>query len=182
MGLEPGLVATLWHSGMTAADIIAYIRRFTDADGKLMIAGLKDERGLQILNAVTEVYKTAKGIELDTVLLQSQLTQILEIWMLATRSAKLGSAEMTNTVLHWADYRRLGLVDAASVPVLVNVRRLAAFVFSKEVIPDFNASEIWARVNLANTSTAIATTSSAAKGLLKKTRKQGKLNRKRGRR
>lgn len=182
LGLEPGLVATLWHSGMKADDIIAYIRRFTNADGKLVIGGAKDERGFQILNAVLQTYKSVKGLDEDDILQQSEMTNVIEIWLVATRAAKLRSAEMSNSVLHWSDYRRLGLVDAAGAPVLCNVRKLAEFVFSLDGEPEFNTNAAWAQTNLVCLSPQKGAASNAAKGLLKKKRKQGKLNRKRGRR
>lgn len=182
MGLEPGLVATLWHSGMGAEDIIAYIRRFTDADGKLVVGGAKDERGFQIMNTVLQTYKSIKCMQGDAILQQREMAKVMEKWLNATRAAELGSKEMGNAVLHWSDYRRLGLVDAAGAPVLTNVRKLAAFVFSKDAAPDFITTSTWAQANLAQKSAQNQMTSNAAKGLLKKKRKQGKVNRKRGRR
>lgn len=182
LGLEPGLVAALWHSGMKADDIITYIRRFTNADGKLVIGGAKDERGFQILNAVLQTYKSVKGLDDDDILQQSEMAEVMETWLVATRAAKLLSTEMNNAVLHWSDYRRLGLVDAAGAPILSSVRKLANYVFTAGVSPDFNAVSIWVLSNLAHQSAQSQAPSNAAKGLLKKKRKQGKLNRKRGRR
>jgi len=182
LGLEPGLVATLWHSGMKAEDIITYIRRFTNADGKLVLGGAKDERGFQILNAVLQTYKSVKGMDDDAILQQSEMSEVIEKWLVATRAAKFRSAEMGNAVLHWSDYRRLGLVDAAGAPVLSNVGKLSEFVFSTDEAPEFNTAAAWSQTNLACQSPQKITVSNAAKGLLKKKRKQGKLNRKRGRR
>jgi hypothetical protein len=76
----------------------------------------------------------------------------------------------------------LGLVDAAGAPVLSNIRKLAEFVFSSNGELDFYAAAAWTQANFASHSIQKITTSTAAKGLLKKKRKQGKLNRKRGRR
>jgi hypothetical protein len=89
---------------------------------------------------------------------------------------------MSNAVLHWSDYRRLGLVDTAGAPILSNIRKLADYVFSADATPNFNASSTWSKANLARSSTPSPAASNAFKGMLKKKRKQGKLNRKRGRR
>lgn len=182
LGLEPGLVATLWRSGMKPDDIVKHIGRFTNADGKLVLGGAKDERGFQILNAVLQAYKSAHAIEDGAILQQSEMATVMETWLVSTRAAKLQSAEMRNAVLHWSDYRQLGLVDAAGAPVLDNVRKLAQFVFATGVPPDFSTASAWSQTNLARASMPTQAASNAAKGMLKKKRKQGKLNRKRGRR
>jgi len=182
LGLEPGLVATLWHSGMKPDDILKHIGRFTNADGKLVVGGAKDERGFQILNAVLQTYKSVKGMAADVILQQSEMASVLETWVVATRAAKLQSAEMSNAVLHWSDYRRLSLVDAAGTPVLDNIRKLTEFVFSSDGALDFITTSAWAQTSLVCQSPQKVASSNVAKGLLKKKRKQGKLNRKRGRR
>ncbi len=182
LGLEPGLVATLWHSGMKPDDILKHIRRFTNADGKLVLGGAKDERGFQILNAVLRAYKSTHGMDDDAILQQSEMATVMETWLVSTRVAKLQSAEMSYAVLHWSDYRQLGLVDAAGAPVLDNVRKLVQFVFLTDVPPDFSTTSAWSQTNFARASMPTQAVSNAAKGMLKKKRKQGKLNRKRGRR
>ena len=182
MALEPGLVATLWHSGMTAQDIIQYVRRFTNTDSKFNLGGFKDERGYQILNTVTQTYKAVKGLDNDTVLLQSEMGIIIETWLAATRAAASGAPEMSNSVLHWSDYRRLGLVDTRGTAQVENVRRLAKHVFSTSPAPKFETVALWADANLVTLCPKPTATNSAARVQLKKKRKQGKLNRKRGRR
>jgi len=106
----------------------------------------------------------------------------METRLVATRAAKLQSAEMSNAVLHWSDYRRLSLVDAAGTPVLDNIRKLTEFVFSSDGALDFITTSAWAQTSLVCQSPQKVASSNVAKGLLKKKRKQGKLNRKRGRR
>ena len=182
MALEPGLVAALWHSGMTAEAIISYIRRFTNADGKLDLGGFKDDRGFQILHTVIQTYKAIKGHEDDTILMQPEIETLLKTWQASTRGAQLGTTEMANTVLHWADYRRLCLVDVDHKTNVENVRKLAGFVFSTDSIPNFEDVATWADANLKSDRPKLAKTNTAAQALLKKKRKQGKLNRKRGRR
>ena len=182
MALEPGLVATLWHSGMTTQDIIQYVQRFTNTDGKFNLGGFKDERGYQILNTVTQTCKAVKGIGEDTVLLQSEMGIIIETWLAATRAAVSGTPEMSNSVLHWSDYRRLGLVDTRGAAQVENVRSLAKHVFSTSPALEFETIALWVEVNLATLCPKPTATNSAARVLLKKKRKQGKLNSKRGRR
>lgn len=182
MALEPGLVAALWHSGMTAHDIIQYVQRFTNTDGKLSLSGFKDGRGYQILNTVTQTYRAVKGIGDDTVLLHSDLGRIIDTWLAATRAAVSGTPEMFNSVLHWSDYRRLGLVDRRGAAQIDNVRRLAQHIFSTRPAPKFETVALWVEANLAPLCPQPAAPNSAVRALLKKKRRQARLNRKRGRR
>jgi hypothetical protein len=89
---------------------------------------------------------------------------------------------MSNSVLHWSDYRRLGLVDTRGAAQVQNVQSLAKHVFSTSPAPKFETVALWADANLVTLCPKPTATNSAARVLLKKKRKQGKLNRKRGRR
>lgn len=175
MALEPGLVGGLWHGGMRAAEIIKYIRDFTGPDGKLhQPAG----RGPDIMKTVCASFQKANGLAKDDAMSKPDVSTMIDLWIKATRSVAIGTPEAKNEALHWADYRQLGLVDAAGRVDLSRVSALAAMVFQSSEPIAFSATLAWAdkqwRTN--------ATTYSAARAQLKKKRKQGKLNRKRGRR
>jgi len=182
LGLEPGLVATLWHSGISSTDIISYIKRCTNPEGKLELNGFTDERGFTIINAVTNIYKTVKSLSFDHILQQTELSNVIEAWFTATRSVKLGSPEMSNPVLLWAEYRRLGLVNQAGKINLNNVEKLARFIFKADKTPDINTVYEWASTHLSLELNMFSESSEASKKLLKKKRKQGRVNRRRGNR
>lgn len=182
LGLEPTLVATLWHSGMTAKDIIDYIGKFTNAEGKLDFGGYKDERGFQILNAVIQSYKSIKGLPDDSVLQQTEVRTLMSIWLNTTRAAKPDTLDMQNSVLHWSDYRQLGIVDVNGLAQINNICELAKRIFSTETPPSFSELSTWANTNLKPMSSETMGSSKAVTAMLKKKRRQGKLNRKRRRR
>ncbi|MEP3775587.1 MAG: hypothetical protein ABJM82_01040 [Shimia thalassica] len=105
---------------------------------------------------------------------------LIERWLTATRSAPLKSTDASNSVLHWSDYRRLGLVDQAGAALQDQVRQVALQVFVHDAIT-FAELSAWVDENLPPTQKT-SDRSTAARAKLKKKRKQGKLNRKRGRR
>lgn len=178
MGLEPGLVAGLWRRGMAASDIIHTIRMSTGPNGKIVKAS---GRGHDIMQTMIETYLTRKGLAQDAELPQSEMANLVERWLTATRSAPLGSTEVQNTVLHWSEYRRLGLVDQAGVAQLDQVRRVADKIFSFEEPLTFRELSAW--VDHYHPPLEVPKSKAkATRALLKKKRKQGKLNRKRGRR
>ncbi len=182
MALEPGLVAALWHSGMTAGEIIAYVRRFTNADGKLYCDGFLNDRGFQILHAVIQAYKAGNALAADTVLTQDKVTSLLKTWLRATRAVDPGSPEIGNAVLHRADYRRLRLVDTAGRAPVDHVATVARHVFASKPTPTFADLSLWVDAHLSERYPNSSTPDAANRSRLKKRRKQGRLNRKRGRR
>lgn len=179
MALEPGLVAGLWHGGMDAKAILAHIRQFTSPDGKL---STPTGRGVDVINAVHVAYQREKGFEPNKVMRQADTDQMLDIWIKATRSAVVGTADAENAALHWADYRRLGLVDQAGHANLKQLDRLAGKVFDKDANWAFADSVAWADRQTLSRHAATNQAANVVRSQLKRKRKQGKLNRKRGRR
>jgi hypothetical protein len=179
LALEPGLVASLWRSGVKSDAIIRYIREFTDTNGKISIPG---GRGFEILNTVIETFNLVKGSETNDVLPQDMVGDLMKRWLTATRSVSTTSPEAVNTVLHWADYKRLGLIGPDGAAVLENVGRLAQKIFATDTPPSFDALVSFAYQQDMSPAKQDSAPNKAMKALLKKKRAQGKLNRKRGRR
>ncbi|MEP1994075.1 hypothetical protein [Ascidiaceihabitans sp.] len=177
MGIQPGLVASLWRRGMSASDIVRSIRASTGKDGQLIKA---TGRGHDIMHSVIETYLLCNGLPTDAEIPQAEMGDLVERWLTATRSVSLKSADASNSVLHWSDYRRLGLVDQAGAALLDQVRQVALQVFVHDAIT-FAELSAWVDENLPPTQKT-SDRSTAARAKLKKKRKQGKLNRKRGRR
>ena len=177
MALKPGLVAGLWRGGMDAATIIRCIRQFTGPDGQLLpMTG----RGPDIMFTVIDVYRQLQDLPKDTVLPQADMERLVLGWIRATRSVAVDSKDASNEVLHWADYRRLGLVDDAGRANLDRTRRVAERVFTTEPAPDFADLVAW--TDSLNPKPTVPPAAKAAQAKLKKKRKQARLNRKRGRR
>jgi len=178
LAIAPGVVATLWRSGVEGEEIIRYVREFTDTNGKLTIpAG----RGFEIMNAVIETYKEARAIPPDDGLVKEMVADLMQQWLRATRSAAIGSKDIANTVLHLSDMRRLGLVDADARADLEQVRKVAVRIFTEENVT-FEALVAWVDENSTSGKMSSSASSQKTQALLKKKRKQGRLNRKRGRR
>lgn len=178
MGIQPGLVASLWRRGMSASDIVRSIRASTGKDGQLIKA---TGRGHDIMHTVIEAYLAGKCLSADAEIPQAEMGDLVERWLTATRSASLNSADASNSVLHWSDYRRLGLVDQAGAAQVAQVRQVALQVFAHDTIT-FAELSAWVDENLSPKQQSSDTGNAVARALLKKKRKQGKLNRKRGRR
>ena len=179
LALEPGLVASLWRSGVKTEAIIRYIREFTDTKGKINIPG---GRGFEIMNAVIETFKLVKNFEPNDVLSQNMVGDLMKRWLTATRSVSVSSYEFSNTVLHWADYKSLGLIGPDGAALLENVRRLARTVLEADDTPSFEELVIFADQQKKLPAKQDSASNKALKALLKNKRAQGKLNRKRGRR
>ena len=177
MGIKPGLVASLWRRGMSASDIVRSIRASTGKDGQLIKA---TGRGHDIMHTVIEAYLLSNGLPADAEFPQAEMGDLVERWLTATRSAPLKSADASNSVLHWSDYRRLGLVDQTGAAQVDQVRQVALQVFAQDAIT-FAELSAWVDENLPPKQ-KVPDRSTAARAMLKKKRKQGKLNRKRGRR
>jgi len=178
MGIKSGLVAGPWRRGMSAADIIRYIQTSTGKDGHLMKAS---GRGHDIMHTVVDAYLESKGLPINTEVSQTEMGLLIERWLTATRNAPLKSKDATNSVLHWADYRRLGLVDQSGTAQDEQVRQVALQVFSRNAAT-FAELVTWVDAQQSVQKRAAIQQNNAARALLKKKRKQGKLNRKRGRR
>lgn len=179
LALEPGLVATLWRRGMPAADIIRSIQASTDKDGKMIKAS---GRGHDIMHTVIEAYLEVKNLPPNAELSQDEMGELVERWLTATRSAPLKSADAANSVLHWSDYRCLGVVDQAGSVQVDQVRLIATKIFSINGQLSFKALSAWVDIYHPPQTASPSQRSTAARVMLKKKRKQGKLNRKRGRR
>lgn len=179
LGLEPGLVASLWRRGMSTPDIIGSISASTGPDGKLI---KPSGRGHDIMQVAIEAYLEMKSLPSDTELSVSEAGQLVERWLTATRSTPLDAAESGNSVLHWSDYRRLGLVDEAGHANLAQVRLIAKKVFSINGQISFRAMSAWIDKYHPPQPQPAKPNSQAARALLKQKRKQGRVNRKRGRR
>lgn len=179
LALEPGLVATLWRSGMKPDAIINYIRGITDTKGKSTIP---TGRGFEAMNTVVETFKSVKNLGPNDVLSQDVVRDFMARWLRATRSVNVPSPEASNPVLHWSDYKRLGLVGADGGAELSNVRRMARQVFAPSKSPSFNELVGFADQQISQSVKKDSGPNKAVKAMLKKKRVQGKLNRKRGRR
>mgnify|MGYP000300727796 CR=1 FL=1 len=181
MAIEPGLVARLWRRGMRAEDIIRILQGYTGADGKLIKAS---GRGYDIMHVVIEAYLAVQNRPRDAELTQEEMSCLVERWLAATRSASLGSKDAANSVLHWSDYRQLGLVDDAGAAQPEQVRRVARKIFSSDTPLTFEDLSDWVDTDLPNPTSPEPQHASTARAQLRKKRKQGKLklNRKRGRR
>lgn len=179
LAIEPGLVAALWRRGMAGADILRCIRASTGRDGKLIKAS---GRGNDIMAAVIDAYLGSKGLSSDVEISQAEMKDLIDRWLTATRSAALGSAEMQNAVLHWSEYRRLGLIDEAGIAQTDQVRLIAEKIFKFDTPLSFKQICAWTDQYHPPQAANARQTPKAARALLKKNRKKGKLNRKRGRR
>ena len=177
MALQPGLVAALWRAGMAPEAIIQSIRQFTGPDGKLIPA---TGRGPEILFTVIDVYRETKGLPGDGIVPQPEMEALMTTWATATRSVPVPSKDASNEVLHWADYRRLGLVDDAGRADLDRTRRVAFKVLNSDPTPTFEDLVAW--TDSLNPKPVVPPAAKAAQAKLKKKRKQARLNRKRGRR
>ncbi len=177
LGLKTGLVAGLWRRGMSASDIIRSLEISTGPNGQLVKA---TGRGHDIMSTVIDVYIASNGLAGDAEILQAEMADLVERWLSATRSAPLGSQDGKNTVLHWSEYRRLGLIDQAGVAQLDQVRRVAEQVFLRENVT-YAELEAWVDQSASVASKRAENEGTVAQAMLKKKRKRGKLNRKRGR-
>lgn len=178
LGLKTGLVAGLWRRGMSASDIIRSLEISTGPDGQLVKA---TGRGHDIMSTVIDVYIASNGLPGDSEISQAEMAGLVESWLSATRSAPLGTQEGKNTVLHWSEYRRLGLIDQAGVAQIDQVRRVAEQVFLRENVT-YSELEVWVDQSASVTSKGTDNERKVAQAMMKKKRKQGRLNRKRGRR
>ena len=177
LGTEAGLVAGLWRRGISAPDIIRCIEASTGPNGKLIKAS---GRGHDIMHTVIEAYLASHDLSPETELPQTEMTALIDRWLTATRSASLGTKDSQNTVLHWADYRRLGLIDESGAAQLDQVRLIAQKVFAINGQLSFEALLSWVEKYHARKLPEISATAKAARAKLQQKRKQGKLNRKRG--
>lgn len=100
--------------------------------------------------------------------------------MAGSRSVSVPSKEASNKALHWAVYRRLGLVDDAGRADLEQFRRVAKRPLANDLPPKIDDLVSYAD-SLKQNSNA-ATMPKGAQATLRKKRKQAKLNRKKGRR
>ncbi|WP_306046563.1 hypothetical protein [Nioella sp. MMSF_3534] len=179
LGLGPGLVASLWRRGMSTPDIIRSISASTGPDGRLI---KPSGRGRDIMQVVIEAYLEMKSLPNDAELSVSEAGQLVERWLTATRSTPLDAAESGNSVLHWSDYRRLGLVNEAGHANLAQVRLITKKVFSINGQISFRALSAWIDKYHPPQPQPAKPNGQAVRALLKKKRKQGRVNRKRGRR
>ena len=179
MGIQPGLVAALWRRGMAAADIIRCIQASTGPDGEIVKAS---GRGHDIMQTVIEVYLDKKGLAQDAELSQAEMAELVKRWLTATRGAAIGTKDAANSVLHWSDYRRLGMVNTAGEAQVDQIRLIARKVFSINGQLSFRALASWIDAYHPPQLTVKLQNTKSARALLKKKRKAGKLNRKRGRR
>lgn len=179
LAIEPGLVAALWRRGMAGADIIRCIHASTGKDGRLIKAS---GRGHAIMTSVIDAYLGSQGLPPDAEVSQVEMKELIDRWLTATRSAPLGSTEMQNSVLHWSEYRRLGLIDEAGAAQTDQVRLIAEKIFKFDTPPTFKRISAWIDQYHPPQTANARQTPKAARALLKKNRKKGKLNGKRGRR
>lgn len=179
LAIEPGLVAALWRRGMAGADIIRCIQASTGKDGRLIKAS---GRGHDIMTTVIDAYLGSKKLPRDAEVSQVEMKDLIDRWLTATRSAPLGSVEMQNSVLHWSEYRRLGLIDEAGAAQTDQVRLIADKIFKTKRTLTFKQIAAWIDQYHPPQAANVRQTPKAARALLKKNRKKGKLNRKRGRR
>ncbi|SUZ33814.1 hypothetical protein ROE7235_03589 [Roseibaca ekhonensis] len=158
--------------------IVRYVRDLTDTNGKLSLPG---GRGFEILNTVIETFKSVNNFETNDVLPQDLISDLMKRWLTATRSISVSSPEFSNTVLHWADYKRLGLIGPDGAAVIENVQQLAQKVFATDTPPSFDNLVVFTDRQKFPAAKQDGAPNKALKALLKKKRKQGKLNRKRSR-
>lgn len=178
LGFKTGLVAGLWRRGMPAPEIIRSIAASTGKDGQLIKSSGRDS---DIMHVVIDAYFDSKGLPSNSELTQSDATELVNRWLTATRSVALGHKDVSNTVLHWADYRRLRLVDQAGVAQLDQVKLVAQKVFAINGQLTFEALLAWVETYHAPNRPEVSDATKSARAKLQQKRKQGKLNRKRGR-
>jgi len=178
LGLETCLVAGLWRRGMPASEIIRSLAASTDNDGKLIKSS---GRHADIMHVVIDAFFASKGRPAQSELSQADASELFDRWLKATRSAAIGSKDIANTVLHLSDMRRLGLVDADGRADLEQVRKVAVRIFTEENVT-FEALVAWVDENSTSGKMSSSASSQKTQALLKKKRKQGRLNRKLGRR
>ncbi|MDO6730705.1 hypothetical protein Q4577_11800 [Marinovum sp. 2_MG-2023] len=177
LALKTGLVAGLWRHGMPAPDIIRSIAVSTGKDGQLIKSSSCDS---DMIHVIIDAYFASKDRPTQSELSQADAKEMLDRLLAATRSAVLGSKDVANTVLHRADLRRLGLIDNSGKVDLDRVKKVAEQVFSVEKL-SFDDLAAWVDENFKSVETSTNDVTKKSQAMLKKKRKQGRLNRKRGR-
>ena len=184
----PGLFHQLHRQGMPPHKIAATIIQTRqiggiDSNGDINIEQAKTDPLYQIVAAAFMAYREHGGLEPDVLFQQDELDDFKSIWRGWTRSDTDTGSDIRDAAIIWQDYRRLRLIDHLGAANAANAKQLAQYILEQgDAGPDFEALVIWAENRFEQQVAAQATTSKTALKVLRKKRKAGRVNRKRGRR
>jgi len=184
----PGLFHKLCQQGMPPHKIATTILRTRelsgiDGDGAVDLERAKSDPLYQITEAAFEGFRVHRGLMPDVLFQQSEIDEFSTIWRRWTRRDGDTAADARDAHLIWQDYRRLRLIDHRSGAITTNAKRLALHILEQaDAEPDFEALVSWAQAQFEQQVTAQATQSKTSQKTLRKKRKMGRVNRKRGRR
>lgn len=181
-----GLFHALFQSGMPADQIgqtiIAMVERDTlPKGGTGSVGAMNVTRGQKIMHTVIAVHNRLQGRDASAIVPPPEMENMLMRWFGATRSLPMGATGYDNPVLLWADFRRLGLIDASGREDLKTVEQLATYVLAAEDAPGFAEVVAWQDRQVSGKAEN-GPSRKDAREYLRTKRKQVRLNRKRGRR
>ncbi|WP_273281306.1 hypothetical protein [Pseudooceanicola atlanticus] len=180
-----GLFHALFQSGMPTDQIGQAIISMVERDalpknGTGSVGTLTASRGQKIMHAVVAVQNRLQGRVPGAIVPPPEMEKMMMRWFGATRSLPMGAMGYDNPVLLWADFRRLGLIDASGREDLKTVEQLATYVLATEDAPGFAEVVAW-QDRQVSYHAKNGPPHKAAREHLRTKRKQGRLNRKRGR-
>jgi hypothetical protein len=180
-----GLFHALFQSGMPADQIGQTIISMAERDalpksGIGSVGTMNASRGQKIMQTVVGVHNRLQGRDASAIVPPPEMEKMLVRWFSATRSLPMGAMGYDNPVLLWADFRRLGLIDASGREDLKAVQKMANFVLGGEVAPNFMEAVAWQDRQVSGQAVN-GPSRKDARAHLRTKRKQGGLNRKRGR-
>jgi len=184
----PGLFHKLCQQGMPPPKIAVTILRTRelsglDSDGTVDLERAKSDPLYQITEAAFEGFRQHRGLESDILFHQSEIDEFSTIWRRWTRRDGDTTADVRDAHIIWQDYRSLRLINHRGGAITANAKRLAQHILEQaDAEPDFEALVSWAEVQFEQQVTAQATQSKASQKALRRKRKMGRVNRKRGRR
>jgi len=184
----PGLFHNLYQQGMPLHNIAVTILRTRElsgmnSDGTVDLKRAKADPLYQITEAAFEGFREYRGLMPDVLFQQSEIDEFSTIWRRWTRSDGETTTDVRDAHIIWQDYRRLRLIDHRGGAITANAKRLALHILEQaDAEPDFEALVSWAEAQFEQQVTAQATQSKASQKALRKKRKMGRVNRKRGRR
>lgn len=181
-----GLFHALFQSGMPADQIGQTIIAMVERDaipkgGTGSVGTVNATRGQNIMHTVIAVHNRLQERGASAIVPPSEMERMMMRWFGATRSLPMGATGYDNPVLLWADFRRLGLIDATGREDLKAVEQLATYVLAAEDAPGFAGVVAWHDRQVSRQAVN-GPSHKAAREHLRTKRKQGRLNRKRGRR
>lgn len=183
----PALFHGLYRQGMPPRKIAAsllWAHQSGDVvNGALDLERIKADPMYQITEVAFLVYAEHQGLGTQKAYKQSDIDAFKTLWRRWTRRDGDTVPETRDAYLVWQDYRRLRLIDAQGNANTANARLLAQHICERaDAKPDFDALAVWAEDQFEQQVTAQAVQSKTSQKTLRKRRKLGRMNKKRGRR